>query len=1371
MKEYYLGLDMGTNSIGWAVTDTNYNLIKVRRKDFWGVREFDEASPAVDRRSHRISRRRRQREQVRMGLVRGYFDDCIKKEDELFFVRLDNSKYHVEDMDAELQGKQGIFVDDNYNDSDYFAEYPTIYHLRKALIENTVEVDNKYCRLVYLAINNMFKHRGHFLNASLSDRDKVVSISELYPFLVEKIRDLLGVSFPEDTNNSLESILSDRTKSKTVKSENIMQEFGFDKKDKIQHTIIRALCGRKVNGKDIFVDVETEEKIEIDFSDFAYEEKKADIQALVGDDYFELIDIMKQIYDAGMLAGILHGEPYLSVSRVQEYNKHQLDLKLLKDVYKDYRLLDEYNYMFRDGESGSYSAYVNSTISSRGKNRRTMGSRTREDLYKTIQKHLKGIDDTRVSDILEEMANETFLPKQLTRDNGVIPNQVHKMEMEAILNNAEKYLPFLKEVDESGLTTKERIIKLFSFQIPYYIGPTSENSAKNKGNGWVIRKEAGPVLPWNFEEKIDVEKTQQEFIKRLIRDCSYINGEKVLPKASLEYEAYCVLNEINNIKIDGERINVELKQNIYKELFCKGKKVTRKNLESYLFNQGVIVESGQLSGVDVAINNSLASYGKFYSVFGEKINEDYYQSIAEQIIELATIYGDSKKTLKSIIEKKYSDVLDDIQIKRILGFKFKDWGRLSKAFLELQGCNKETGEVVSLIRALWDTSYNMMELINSEDFTFKEELEQKTQKALGSLAEFKAEDLDEFYFSAPVKRMVWQTISLIQEIEKIMGCAPTRVFIEMTRNNDEKQKGQRKNSRGKQLAEFYKSVKDDSKEWVKEILEADAKGTLKSKKLYLYYMQMGRCMYTGEPIELSELFTIKYDIDHIYPRHFVKDDNISNNLVLVNKASNAYKSDNYPLEKMKPEVYDLWHRLHEMKTANGQRLLSDEKYRRLTGKSPLTDEQKAGFIARQLVETSQGTKGVADLLKQLLPTPETTIVYAKASNVSDFRNGAYADVPKNCEFEQVEKILFKKARTLNDFHHAKDAYLNIVVGNVYYTKFTQNPLHFIRKELAMDEKKYHYNLGRMYAWKVERNGVVAWVPGEEGTIKTVKKVMAKNTPLMTRLTFEATGAIANETLYSADKAKPENYIPLKSRDSKMQDVKKYGGFTSVSGAYFFVVEHDVKKERIRTFEVVPIYMKHKVEATKDGLEKYCMDELGLKNPRILVQKVKMQSLMEINGFRYRLSGRTGKQLILRNEVQLCLNLEWNNYIHDIEKFISGDKDLASLDELMGIQLYDVLLKKHTEGIFGKRINSVGKILMEGRERFIALSLEEQCKILSQILQLSVIGPTTADLVLIGGKGKSGVMLHSNNISKERDFCLINQSVTGVYEEKINLLEL
>lgn len=63
--------------------------------------------------------------------------------------------------------------------------------------------------------------------------------------------------------------------------------------------------------------------------------------------------------------------------------------------------------------------------------------------------------------------------------------------------------------------------------------------------------------------------TSEAFISRMVRRCTYISGEPVLPKSSLEYQSFCVLNEINNIKIDGEKISVELKQDIYKEVFQK----------------------------------------------------------------------------------------------------------------------------------------------------------------------------------------------------------------------------------------------------------------------------------------------------------------------------------------------------------------------------------------------------------------------------------------------------------------------------------------------------------------------------------------------------------------------------------------------------------------------------------------------------------------------------------------------------------------------------------------------------------------------------------------------------------------------------------
>lgn len=1352
-KNYYLGLDMGTNSVGWAVTDEHYNIIRVKGKDYWGVREFDEAQTSVDRRQHRISRRRRQREIIRMGMLKSFFHDAIEGEDTSFFIRLENSKYWEKDKDEILNSKNGIFNDEDYSDKDYYSQFPTIFHLRKALIEDTIHDDKRYARFLYLALLNMFKHRGHYLGGEIG-KDGVVAIEDTYIAFNEKLEELISnVTFPAEGASIIENILADRGISRSEKANKIFENLGFSKVNKVEYIIIRGICGLKIDATKIFEEVEEGEKVEINFSDSNYADKEAEISEAIGEENYELIALMKHIYDAGMLSSILHGYSYLSQARVEAYNKHKSDLSVLKQVYKRELSFEKYDAMFRKMVPGSYSAYVNSTNSSgvineeSGLIRRSLvgKGRSRDDLYKTIKNDLKNVLSKDAEYIVKEIENESFLPKQLTSDNGVIPNQLHKMEMETILKNAEKRLPFLTTVDETGLSVSQKIVSLFSFHMPYYIGPVSEKSK----TGWIVRKNDGEVLPWNLSDKVDIVATRTQFIERLVRSCTYLSGEKVLPKNSLIYEKFCVLNEINNLRIDGAKISVELKQEIYNEKFKKGKKLTKKTIAKYLCNRGLLENETQLTGVDMNINSSLSSYGKFFAIFGEEIERDSIKEQVEKIIYYSTIFGDSKNELRAILETEFEEVLDEQKIRRILGYKFKDWGRLSKAILELQGCDKETGEIKSLIQALWDTNYNFMELLNSDSFTFKDTLQEKQTKLLSCLSDFKHEDLDDYYFSAPVKRMIWQTVELLREITKEMGSEPSRVFIEMTRTEGEK--GKRIDSRGKQLMELYKNIKDESRNWIGEIKEAETNGSLRSKKLYLYYTQMGRCMYTGEPIDLEELFdSNKYDIDHIYPRHYVKDDNINNNLVLVNKSKNARKSDNYPIGKMPDDVYNLWSMLHS------KELINDEKYRRLTGRNPFTDEQKAGFIARQLVETSQGTKGIADLIKQLF-SENTTVVYAKASNVSDFRRD--------------NNLL--KSRVINDFHHAKDAYLNIVVGNVYYTKFTQNPLNYIKKELASDEKKYRYNLGRMFDFDVERNGYVAWIAPKEGeknpTIKTVKRVMGKNTPLITRWVYEAKGAFANETLYPAKKDKVDGYIPFKSSDLKLQDITKYGGFNSVAGAYFFLAEHDVKNKRVRTVETVPIYMRDKIEGRADALLQYCNDVLKLKNPRICIDKIRMQSLIEINGYRCRVSGRGDNRLLLKNEVSLCLNPEWNNYIHYLEKMHNQQKENENITKERNCDLFNQLVEKFNIGIYSKRPIDIKDKLESIRGKFVDCDVSIQVEVLLSILQLTSVGGQFASLKIIDEADKFGYLRINKNISALNSIYLINQSITGIYETKIDLL--
>ena len=644
-----------------------------------------------------------------------------------------------------------------------------------------------------------------------------------------------------------------------------------------------------------------------------------------------------------------------------------------------------------------------------------------------------------------------------------------------------------------------------------------------------------------------------------------------------------------------------------------------------------------------------------------------------------------------------------------------------------------------------------MELINSDDFTFKDELANRRTSAIKSLSEFTYEDLEDTYFSVPVKRMIWQTILVVREIEQIMGYAPKKIFVEMARSEEEKGDKGRKDSRGDKLLELYKNIKNtENHDWEKEISEANESGKLRSKKLYLYYTQMGRDMYTGEEINIDMLYDDSmYDIDHIYPRHYVKDDSIVNNLVLVNRRANQdIKKDLYPIpDKIisNLKVQGLWKMLHK------QNLITDEKYKRLMSRSPFTEKQLGYFIARQLVETRQGTKGIAELLGQLFK--DTEIVYAKATNVSDFRrdNG------------------FVKSRLVNDFHHAQDAYLNIVVGNVYYTKFTKNPWNFIKKDFDKDRNKNGYNLAKMFDRDVVRGDDIAWIASKkdnQGTIETVRKMMRKNTPLMTRMSFEQHGGIAKGIMYSAKVVKEKNYIPVKSSDKKLSDVTKYGGFTAVTVAYYFIVSHKEGKKENTTIEALPLYCKNKVENEENGLLKYCEEVLGYGDVKILFNKLKIQSLLEINGYQVHLSGKTEGRLILRNAMNLCLPEKWISYIKKLEKLVAGNVKEQAITSEANIELYDLLTDKHLNSVYAKRPNAYGQKLVDDRSNFVNLKPESQCEAILQILQLTKIGNNETNLKLIGESEHSGKMRISKNLKDTDKPAIICQSVTGLYERKI-----
>ena len=218
-------------------------------------------------------------------------------------------------------------------------------------------------------------------------------------------------------------------------------------------------------------------------------------------------------------------------------------------------------------------------------------------------------------------------------------------------------------------------------------------------------------------------------------------------------------------------------------------------------------------------------------------------------------------------------------------------------------------------------------------------------------------------------------------------------------------------------------------------------------------MQGGRDAYTGERINIDEVDT-KYQIDHILPQSFIKDDSFNNRVLTLAKINNE-KSDRLPFNysnrpadkgRLGMTMHQMWHEWLE------SGLISKYKYRNLIlDPNQVSKYQKSGFINRQLVETSQIIKLVATILQAKYPDSEIIVVKAGYNHALRDRLNLY------------------KNREVNDYHHAIDAYLTTICGNFLYQvypdlrpffvygqfkKFSSNP--DLEKQALKKHKKFDF---------------------------------------------------------------------------------------------------------------------------------------------------------------------------------------------------------------------------------------------------------------------------------------------------------------------------
>lgn len=1351
-KNYYVGLDIGTNSIGWAVTDPDYNLLHIKRKLAWGVHLFESASTAETRRLYRANRRRLMRRRNRVLLLQSLLQEEIVKADPHFFLRLNSTRYYPEDKDTKIADERfPIFNDKNFTEKDYFKKYPTIYHLQNALIEKT---NKKFdLRLIYLAVHHLIKYRGHFV---LEHTDlKIDSFSnelvgESFSALNEYFSALnVPHIFTKDNVKKYEKIVNEPLGILTM-VKLFKEQFG--KLDKVVERALRVAVGGTGKVSDFFPELASEEDFKFSFKDNNFEEEKYfQLLQLLGDNIV-LVDNLKKLYDYMIISRLMEGETLFAKAMVNKYETHKKDLAELKKIVKKHLTPEDYYEIFKkyhETRGENYPSYVG--MLKIGKKKYRPVKADYDTFTKFIKRKLKNVPEAKK--IIDKIDKGIYMPLQTTKENAKIPFQFNEHQLKIILDNQSKFYEFLNVKDKDGLTPAQKIMSILRFKIPYYVGPLVD---KGSDFSWVVRKSNDPVKPWNFHEIIDVDQSAEQFILRMTNKCTYLKLEDVLPRESLLYEEFVMLNLLNSVKINNEKIDLELRTKIIEAITEQGQVFTIKSLQKYIKNlnpsfDGEII----ITGIDSDAKLGLPTKTKFAQIFGAKAPD---REVLEKIIFYATIFEDRKIYGKKVTDLLKEEKLDKRTLHQIRQLTFNGWSRLSKAFLTGYSAyesravltNAETGEVTSIIEVMRENPLNLQEVLYSDTYNLQEALDRYFMSI--SDDQTLLEEIQSMPLSPSIKRPVYRAMRMLEEIRDLQnGAVPTKVMIETTRGREDKRRGKKVPSRLKQLQELYSAAKKQTEE-IKELqVELNTKLTdydLRPRKLFLYYLQMGKCMYTGKRIDLSQLMTSAYDIDHIIPQSVVKDDSL-NNLCLVLKDANMAKGSDYPLnitvvDKMKP----FW------RTLLSNNMMTKEKYERLTRIKPLTDEEYTSFINRQLVEVSQATKAIGQLIGKYFP--ETTIIYTRARQVSDFRH----------------KFNLLKVRDINKYHHVHDAYLNIVVGNYYHE-------HFKVKRFTKDTARYEYNAKNLFEISLGNY----W--NKEKHLPIVFSIFNRKNILVTRQPFINKGEFYDQNL---SKASGANRAPIKE-SGPIKDTSKYGGYSGNNTSHFALVEIEVRQNKVeRRFVPISVYAANRMSDV--DLEGHLKTLLGRENIKVIKKVVPLHTVIEVNGSVQYLAGINSlTQLHVQNLIEPFFdpsNVKYFDLLQKAQTLFNANEHLL----LLNINEFAVLPTREREGTITKKLNlqffdyiiaqfekpiysnvfptaNVATNLQENRETFIEFPLKKQTKVLIDLVSLLQTGPLRkVDLRELGLNASINRNVISNLVKANSR--IIKTSLTGFQVKKVKI---
>lgn len=495
---------------------------------------------------------------------------------------------------------------------------------------------------------------------------------------------------------------------------------------------------------------------------------------------------------------------------------------------------------------------------------------------------------------------------------------------------------------------------LFNRKRKYYEGPGNEKSRTDYGIYTTKIGEDGEFV------------TEKNIFEKLIGKCSVYENELRAAAASYTAQEYNLLNDLNNLTINGRKLQEDEKKKIVDKVKSSNVINMRKMIAEAMGEPIEEFYGARIDKSEKELFHKFEAYNKMRKALAElgKDIQDFTREDLDEIGYILTINTDKEAIIEAFnnsFVQLSEDVIDCFyDVRKKNETLFSKWQSFSiKIMLEL-------------IPVMYEQPKEQMTILTEMGFRS------------GKVDDFKGvkyipvDAVSDEIYNPVVRRSVRISLKILNAVLKKYK-ELDEVVIEMPRDrNSDEQKKRIKDMQDMNEKELKYVGQRLLSEYNIGVSSVDiSRQKQLPLKLKLWNEQDGYCLYSGKPIDPNDIINNSdlFEIDHIIPRSISFDDS-RNNKVLVYRSENQKKGNQTPyyylthssgawtFEQFKAKVI-------ELSKKKEYRIPRKKVYNLLFSENITKMDVLKGFINRNINDTSYASRVVLNTVQSFFRANDT----------------------------------------------------------------------------------------------------------------------------------------------------------------------------------------------------------------------------------------------------------------------------------------------------------------------------------------------------------------------------------------------------------------